>query len=364
MSIKALQSLLIGSVLIFSTTFTSAVTQADSSEPHAVVLVYHHVDSNTPKSTSVSPAVFEQHLDYLAEHDYQVSAIEQIVAALQAQTSMPERAVAISFDDAYKSIYTQAWPLLRARNMPFVIFVNSKYIDSGYGNYLTWQQLREMEQSGARIANHAAEHTHLLRRLPEEQQQQWRQRVRANIEQAQQRLRAELDAPLDYFAYPYGEFDSELENLLKDMGMVAFGQQSGPIGLYTGLQQLPRFPMAASYANMSSFAEKLRTRPLPVLQVLTPESRVLAAKAPAPTLQLLLKPSSYNREQLRCYVAGQQPAQLNWDGDTLSIQAHQPLGSGRSKYNCTAPSTEQSGVYYWYSHLWIQPNSDGSWYKE
>jgi hypothetical protein len=41
---------------------------------HAIILVYHHVSEDTPRSTSVTPGVFESHLDYLAEHDYEVLA--------------------------------------------------------------------------------------------------------------------------------------------------------------------------------------------------------------------------------------------------------------------------------------------------
>jgi hypothetical protein len=63
-------------------------------------------------------------------------------------------------------------------------------------------------------------------------------------------------------------------------------------------------------------------------------------------------------------VAGQEPAIIEWRGDVAAIRSRAPLGAGRSKYNCTAPSTSISGVYYWYSHLWIQPRDDGSWYPD
>jgi len=67
---------------------------------------------------------------------------------------------------------------------------------------------------------------------------------------------------------------------------------------------------------------------------------------------------------MRCYVAGQEPALVSWSGNIVTIRARAPLGAGRSKYNCTAPSATENGVFYWYSHLWIQPNDDGSWYPD
>ena len=333
-------------------------------QPSAVVLVYHHVAEDTPASTSVSPAVFQQHLDYLHERDYQVLPLEQIVAALINRSELPERAVAITFDDAARSIYSEAWPRLRARGWHFTIFANTNYIDRNYGNYLSWEQLRELEANGASIANHGAEHDHLVRRRSGESEQQWAERVRADIQQAQQRLEAELARPLDYFAYPYGEFDADVEAIIENLGIVAFGQQSGAVGPYSDLQQLPRFPMAASYAELGSFAEKIRTRALPVVEVIEPHSRILGADAAAPKLRLRLAEGNYQRQQLRCYLAGQEPPILTWQQNLLSIQAQQPLRSGRSKFNCTAPALDANGVFYWYSYLWLQKRPNNHWYSE
>jgi hypothetical protein len=66
---------------------------------------------------------------------------------------------------------------------------------------------------------------------------------------------------------------------------------------------------------------------------------------------------------MRCYVAGQPPAAVEWEGDVATVRAREGLGPGRGKYTCTVASTE-AGVFYWYSHLWLQPRDDGSWYSE
>src|SRR5690625_7044832 len=70
-------------------------------EPHAVVLLYHHVDDSTPASTSVSPQVFEQHLDWLEEHDYEVWPLERLVYAFvdgdRKSTRLNSSHVAISY---------------------------------------------------------------------------------------------------------------------------------------------------------------------------------------------------------------------------------------------------------------------------
>ncbi len=329
----------------------------------AVILLYHHIDTTTPRSTSITPASFEAQLDYLEREGYSVLPLAEIVRALRAGERLPPRTVALTFDDGYSSVYGEALPRLERRDWPFTVFVATDYIDDGYAGFMTWAELRDLEGRGGTVANHSTSHAHLIRRQANEREADWRARVGADIEAAQARLDAELDHPLRMFAYPYGEFDSALETIVAELGLVAFGQQSGPVGTSSGMQQLARFPMATGYDSLESFAEKLRTLPLPVT-VLAPASRVLGARSAAPTLEVRLSEGGYRRDALRCYVAGQDPARLDWQDDVVRIRAQRPLGPGRSKYNCTAPSATTSGVYYWYSHLWIQPRDDGSWYPD
>ena len=336
--------------------------EAEVDDVHAIVLLYHHVGDDTPLSTSVKPDVFEAHLDYLAEHDYTVLGLEHIVAALVDDEALPARSVALTFDDAYVSIYNEALPRLERRSWPFTVFVATDGVDRGYSDLMSWDQLRDLESRGGSIANHTTDHSHLVRLATGEDLETWRLTTRARIEDAQARLDAELDHPLRLLAYPYGEFDGPLEALAEELGYLAFGQQSGPIGRSSPTRQLPRFPITTGFDDLDSLAEKLRTRALPVT-VLAPESRVLGPSAAAPTLQLRIPAGDYRRDALQCYVTGQQPARIDWRGDVATIRAQRALGSGRSKFNCTAPSAQVAGVFYWYSYLWIQPRDDGSWYS-
>lgn len=335
---------------------------------HAVVLLYHHVADDTPPSTSVTPDVFDAHLDYLDSNGYQVIALSRLTNALADDDtrSLPEKAVVITFDDAYASVYQQAAPRLQRRGYPYAVFVSTDYIDQGLGNYMTWQQLRELEDRGAEMANHSRDHGHYVHRPDGESRAEWRTRIRADIEGAQQRLNDELASPLDVIAYPYGEFNPGLKALARDIGMVGFGQQSGPVGSTSDLQALPRFPMAAGFAAMDSLAEKLRTRPFQVT-VLSGDDPVLAHDAPAPTLRIKLQADAARLEALSCFVTGQEAPRFEWvdaDAGVVEITARRPLPVGRSKYTCTAPSKHGGGAFHWYSHLWMKPPGPGRWYAD
>lgn len=347
-------------VALFSTALPAAAADDTAS---AVVLLYHHVGDRTPPSTSISPRNFDLHLDYLAREGYTVLPLADLVRAMANGEALPARAVALTFDDAYSSVYSEALPRLERRGWPFTLFVATDPVDGGYPGFMSWDELRDLQTRGGTVANHGRSHAHLIRREPDESAAGWRARVSGDIVGAQARLDAELARTPRYFAYPYGEFDVPLETLVAELDFIAFGQQSGPIGPGSDPRYLPRFPMATGFDSVESLAEKLRTRPLPVT-VLKPSSRLLPPASDAPALQLRFADGQYRREGLRCYVAGQDPAIVDWDGDVATIRARERLGAGRSKYNCTAPSTDESGVFYWYSYLWIQPRDDGSWYPD
>ena len=79
--------------------FVSPVVVADQ---NAVISVYHHVSNSTPPSTSLSPAAFRAHLSFLAENNFTVLPLTQILTTLNDGEDLPERTVAITFDDGYE----------------------------------------------------------------------------------------------------------------------------------------------------------------------------------------------------------------------------------------------------------------------
>ncbi|WP_372762796.1 polysaccharide deacetylase family protein, partial [Pseudoalteromonas sp.] len=158
----------------------------------AVILQYHHVSETLPAVTSVSADTFNEHLSYLKQHNFNVIALDELITALQQQQTLPEKTVAITFDDGYNNNYQQAAPILEKFGYPYTIFVNPKLIDEDKGYVMGWEQLRELAQKGALIANHSAQHDYLHRKLAGETQTQWQARIKQDILHSQQRIKAEI----------------------------------------------------------------------------------------------------------------------------------------------------------------------------
>lgn len=322
---------------------------------NAVVLTYHHVSTETPAITSISPEDFESHLQLIENENYQVWPLEKLARTLKSGEKLPTNITAISFDDAYDSIFKEAFPRLQKRGWPFTIFVSTEAVDKGYGGQLSWQQLRIMNKHGATIANHSHRHQHLLQRHKEEPEHTWLKRVIDDISYAQSRIQDEIGhAPL-LFAYPYGEYNQPLAKAITEKGYISFGQHSGPIDQYSDFTALPRFAVAGNYAKLDEVKLKLHTLPLPAIVIDAPENP-LAHNSPAPTLTLKLN-KSLNPTRLNCYgPGGLLPRRI--EGQILQIKASQPPPMGRFKYNCTYPI--KPGRFYWLSKLWISLTPENS----
>ena len=339
--------------LIFAMVIIAPSSSRAEIPSHAVVLIYHHVDEGTPASTSLSPARFGEHLDYLANNGYHALPLQALVDSLRFAGSITDRTVAFTFDDGYISVYTEAFPRLRELGWPFTVFVCPDAVDHGRGPVMTWDQLREVAAAGATVANHGQYHRHLQRRRDGESDRQWLDRTRAELLAAQQRIEEEIGTAPPLFAYPYGEYDDDLRGLIKELGWAGFGQQSGPMGSGSDPTLLPRFPMAGSFASMEVFPEKVASLPLPVV-VVSPIQPGLAG-ATRPSLRLTLARGDYRSDQLAAFASGQGAADLTWideEAGIIEVQAQKPLTAGRSRYNITAPATDGQR-YYWYSHTWI-----------
>lgn len=334
---------------------------------HAVALLYHHVSSETPASTSISPELFRQQLDYLAAHDFTVLPLGQVLKTLAEGRQVPDRTVSITFDDAYRSVLVEALPLLKERNWPFTVFVNTESVDKGYGQTMTWEELGQILRAGGEIGNHGRRHGHLARRMPGESEEQWHERVRENISFAQKRLLEKLGVTAQMFAYPFGEHTRELRSLVAELGLFGIAQQSGAIGFGFNRQAVPRYPMATNYDDMQRFVNCVNSRPLPVADVSAGPEIQVAGQNSRYKLEFTLLPGEYSAEELACYSSSGEKLKFALSqtetGRHVSVRLPD-WSAGRRKINCTAPSSHERGVYYWYSHLWLVTYPDGHWYQD
>jgi len=332
----------------------------------AVILQYHHVSNTTPQSTSITPEQFEVHLQYLKDKKFNVLPLSEMINDIKNQQTLPDKAVAITFDDAYIDLLTQAKPLLDKFGFPYTIFVNPEVITRNdkkkSSHYLSWQQLKSMADEGVIIANHGDEHDSLVR-LPERvNQKQWLTNQAKLLLKAEATIKEKTGQSWRYFAYPYGEYDIAVQNWITELNFVGFSQQSGAIGLMTDLTSVPRFPASMPYDKISSLRDKLNSLPF-TIHLKGEQAETIFLHKEAKSITFSIESTDFYQAGLNCYISGLGKQKTIWhDDNSFTINFSKDLPVGRVRCNCTAASISKSGRYYWYSKPWFILKDDGSWY--
>ncbi|MEC8296437.1 MAG: polysaccharide deacetylase family protein [Pseudomonadota bacterium] len=343
-----------------STTKEQSGNNIDSSvstTPNAAILLYHHVSSSTPASTSISPEAFKSHMEYLDAH-HTVVSLQDVVSAIQHNTTLPENAVAITFDDGYANILDNAHPILADLGFPYTVFINPDEIGVG-PKQLTWEQVIAMHNDGVVFANHTLDHLHMLNGEQAMGERAWLEKVWQNVESAEKKIEDKLDISLKYLAYPFGEYNTALANKLKAEGYIGFGQHSGAVGPSSDMQALPRFPAAGPYANLATLKTKLNSLAMPVTQSSHKDPRMTARNLSSP-ISLTIDSDDVRLTQVNCFFGGD-PIETSLEENVLTFTLDETLPVGRSRVNCTAPSNAQSGRYYWYSTPFFVADEDGNY---
>jgi len=225
-------------------------------------------------------------------------------------------------------------------------------VDDKQHNFMSWDQVREMTQYGVTIANHTVSHPYMLDREGDENDEDWLNRLRREIDEAENRIREETGQSHRILAYPYGEYNPEIQQLLEEMDYIGVAQHSGAIGIHSDFFALPRFPLSAFYARLETMKTKMNTLPF---QVLAQEPQSPVSNSLSPTLTVEMEKLNFNWSQLNCFAHGE-PLPINWidqDRGLFSITPDAESSTRRWRYNCTAPETGSSR-FYWYSKSWVR----------
>ena len=330
---------------------SGALAQSAGTGPSgAVILMYHRFGEDAYPSTSIRLAQFEEHIAKLTSGAYHVMALEEVAAALRDGTPLPDRTVVITIDDAYRSIYTEAFPRLQAAGLPFTVFVNTDSVGQVPGA-LTWDELRAMEEAGVAIGAHSASHAHMAA--------QDRGAMEEDLARMTAAFLAELGHVPALFAYPYGEYSAELVAMVEDAGYVAaFGQHSGVATAGSDMFTLPRFALNERYGAPDRFATIVDALPLEVTDALPSDMLIQPGSGTAnpPAIGFTVGESAGRLDRLACFASHDDGLSLELLGRRVEVRLAQPFPPGRSRLNCTLPTAD--GRFRWYGMPFLVPGGE------
>jgi peptidoglycan/xylan/chitin deacetylase (PgdA/CDA1 family) len=337
-----------------------------------VILQYHHISDSTPAITSLSPKLFEQHLEYLKTNNFTVLSMEQLLKAIKTKSSLPDKSVVITFDDGYRSIYDTAFPLLKRYNFPFTVFVQTAPLEKELNQFMSWTELEELIADGGSIGNHSVNHDHLIPKSGNSSKKRLERHIEYEISQAQTLLSANLSKVVKVFAYPYGEFSQSTKKVVKRLGYVGLGQHSGAVSWQSDIQVLSRFPMGGRYGQMDDFSLKVNSLAFQNVQTRLLDQRLnrgishlLPRHQKRPRLQITYLENGNEiipLNSIRCYASdGSELVKENESESSVIFTLKNDVIEGRSRFNCTAPSG-QKNRFYWLSQPLILVDRDGEYY--
>ncbi|MHB1653392.1 MAG: polysaccharide deacetylase family protein [Desulfitobacteriaceae bacterium] len=182
------------------------------------ILYYHSVMIEPGNELRMPPKQFTEQMSYLAKHGYHSITPEQLEQFYSGQGVLPDKPFLLTFDDGYVDNYTNALPVLQKYGFTALVFVVSSYIDGS--GFLSDDQLRSLVAAGWTIGGHTVNHAHLTKLNPASQIKELRD--------SKQYLEKKLGVPVHYFAYPFGEYNTELKKLLHEEGYrLAFTTERG-----------------------------------------------------------------------------------------------------------------------------------------
>lgn len=237
-----------GTVATTSTAPTPArpVAPAINKSAAVMVLCYHRLEEKPrPKDPlAITPGEFEKEMQALKDANFSVIPMQDFLAWRRGDKDIPAKCAVITIDDGYSSGYDTAWPILKKFNYPFTMFVYVNYISSG-GKSITWDQLAEMRDAGVDIESHTYSHGDLRNptdkyavdkrtygMIQADVQQLGRDGwLRKEIAGSKQTLEKQLGIKVNCLAYPFGKYNQEVREMVKEAGYEAaftvYGQRLG-----------------------------------------------------------------------------------------------------------------------------------------
>ncbi|MDC0216271.1 polysaccharide deacetylase family protein, partial [Candidatus Pelagibacter sp.] len=237
-------------------------------------------------------------------------------------------------DDGYSSFFENAWPYLRDKKIPFILFISTREV--GKKNYMNWSQIKEIQKSKIGfIGNHSHSHEYLVdfdKNL-----------VNSDINKSIEIFKKKLGYNPIFFSYPFGEYNKDFIKIIKKNFSFAFGQHSGVIDLSKNKYQLPRFPINEKYGDLNRFKSVVNLLPFYYKSII-PQEKYLSKKENPPNVLIEFFPGQKNIKNISCYSNEQNKwgkTKIHFQNETsIKIILRGKFTTERGRINCSLNDKE------------------------
>ena len=331
-----IKSLIIILFLITNTNADQNNIKYYSNEKGILSLMYHRFDENRYPSTNIQMDVFKQQMEIIKNLKYNFYNPKDLIKNFN--TVKVEKKILITIDDAFSSFYEIAWPYLKKKKIPFILFVSTASV--GKNGYMTWDQIKELERENTGyIGNHSHKHDYMVDLKNSE--------FIDDINTASSIFKKELGYNPIYFSYPFGEYSLFIKKYISKNFKFSFGQHSGVIDVNKDPHELPRFPINEKYGDLKRFKFLINLNPLQY-KFLYPEDKYLSNKNNPPKFSVEFFNEQKNINNINCFSdeGGKwEKSNINFNKNTLKLNFRERFNFRRGRVNC---SLNDDGIWRWF----------------
>ena len=335
---KSLIIYLFITILTYQNNLYSNETTNNIDDFGIISLMYHRFEENKYPSTNIRLKDFKEHIKIIEESN--ISFVNPNDFEKELTNNKSNRKILLTIDDGFSSFYENAWPILKQKRIPFILFVSTREI--GAFNYMTWDQIREISKEDfVEIGNHSHTHEYLANETNDV--------IKKDISKSIDIFKKNLGKNSDFFSYPFGEYSNDFKNIIKDFGFkYAFGQHSGVMDETKDFYELPRYPINEKYGEIKRFKSLTKTLPFKFKKILPEEKYLLQAKNP-PNVTIEFYNNIKNLKSVGCYSneGGKwRQSDIKFENsNTLLINITEKFVGERGRINCSL--RDPSGLWRW-----------------
>ena len=194
-------------LVVFCSTFVFADTPK-----YIPIFAYHNFEPTKKGSMTISTAKFEAQLQWLKSNGYTVIPLQEAADYLQGKiASVPAKSVVITMDDGRITVYTHALAIVKKYNIPVTLFIYP-YIISREPYAMTWEQLKELQQTGLfTIESHTETHPNFKQMKKHLSASAYEKFVQVELLKSKSTLDKKLGAQVNSLAWPFGIYNDYVE---------------------------------------------------------------------------------------------------------------------------------------------------------
>jgi peptidoglycan/xylan/chitin deacetylase (PgdA/CDA1 family) len=214
----------------------------------AHIFVLHRINDFRHPYTNTSTKELEKYLKYIKTHNYKAIKLSTLAKKIEKKENI-DKYVVFTIDDNYKSFYKDGLPLFKKYNIPFTLFVYTKATEGKWGDFMTWDMVKKCEKYGE-LGIHSFTHPHLPKLSNKE--------IENDTIKAINLFKTRIGYVPNMYAYPYGEYDKRVKNIISKYFKIIANQNPGAIDLTTPINDLDRIALTGEV----NIAKKLKLKKL------------------------------------------------------------------------------------------------------